>query len=134
MFIQKIIAAACCSIFIVSLIACNKTPDNDECLEFKQSPVSVVTGPATGNINQDINLAVSFSCFNGCGQFGSFNSTTVADTTTIEVIAKYEGCICTQDLPVRQTNYTFRKSQPGTYHLKFMQLHNAYIVHTITVQ
>ena len=106
----------------------------DKCISYTAAPVTAVTGAITGNVNQDIPLAVSFGCFNGCGQFGSIQESSSGDTTIIHVVAKYEGCICTQDAPTRQTGYIFRRSQPGVYPLKFMQFDNHYILHTITVQ
>jgi hypothetical protein len=50
------------------------------------------------------------------------------------VAAKYEGCVCTTDIPVRQQVYTFRTGQPGVYHLNFVQQNGVYLTHTITVQ
>jgi hypothetical protein len=37
----------------------------------------------------------------------------------IEVMAKYEGCICTQDAPIRTVNYEFLTKIPGDYELRF---------------
>lgn len=85
-------------------------------------------------VNQEIILTVSFGCYNGCGQFGSFDEVISGNATTITVNAKYEGCICTQDAPIRQTTYKFKKSQAGTFDLKFLQAENTYLIHTITVQ
>lgn len=119
---------------ILVLFGCNKTQGDKECLSYAKAPVTKVEGPQTGLVNQDINLTVSFSCFNGCGQFGNFDQTSNGNTTTIQVNAKYEGCICTQDVPIRQSIYKFKATQAGTYYLKFFQTENTYLIDTIRVQ
>jgi hypothetical protein len=123
--------------FIITALlvfGCKKQSDeNNKCLSFSKSPVTAVTGATTGSINQDIALTVSFKCNNGCGQFGSFEQVRTGNTFEISVIAKYEGCLCTQDIPLRQQVYTFRAGQAGSYQLNFVQPGGAYITHTITV-
>ena len=37
----------------------------------------------------------------------------------IEINARYEGCICTQDAPIRTVNYEFITQIPGNYELRF---------------
>jgi hypothetical protein len=124
-----------CIIATLMAFTCKKEDTaNNKCLSFAKAPVTAVTGPATGSINQDINLTVSFACSNGCGQFGSFEQARTGNTFEISVTAKYEGCVCTQDIPVRQQTYTFRASQPGTYLLNFVQQNNTFVTHTIVVQ
>ncbi|MBS1752883.1 MAG: hypothetical protein R2765_12490 [Ferruginibacter sp.] len=131
---NKFIISTFFAFIIVCFLSCDKTPDDNKCLSYTQAPVTKVEGPNTGNVNQDINLIVSFGCFNGCGQFGKFEQTSDGDTTTINVIAKYEGCICTQDAPIRQTTYKFKATQPGIYFLKFLQTEKAYLTDTIQIQ
>ena len=77
---------------------------------------------------------VGFRVLNGCGEFSSFEQTTLGNVTIIEVIAKYEGCICTQDIPLRQTVYTFNQNIPGTYILKFKMADDNYITQTVAVE
>lgn len=118
--------------FCIFLLACKKTKEAP-CLSYIQAPVTNVTGPVTGAVNQPITLSVYFGCFNGCGQFNNFEKTSSGNTTTINVIAKYEGCICTQVAPILQTSYNFQASQAGTYELKFLE-NDTYLTHTIVVQ
>lgn len=119
---------------IISLIGCNKTHERDKCLSFTKAPVIKVEGANAALVNQEIILTVFFGCYNGCGQFENVNETTAGNSTTIIVNAKYEGCICTQDAPIRQTTYKFKKSIPGTFELRFLQAENTYLTHTIIVQ
>ena len=121
-------------LFIVFiLLSCNKTSDNN-CLSFTNASVTKVEGPKTGLVNQDINLSVYFTCINGCGQFGRIEQNSKADTTIINVIAKYEGCVCTDVLLTKQTTYKFTATKIGTYYLKFWQTEKNYLTDTITVR
>ena len=118
---------------LITLFGCHKNEDS-KCLSFSKATVTKIEGANSASVNQEVILTVSFSCYNGCGQFGNFDETITGNTTTITVNAKYEGCICTQDLPTRQVIYKFKKSQAGTYDLKFLQTENTYLTHTIIVQ
>lgn len=120
--------------FILLLFGCIKKQDEKKCLSYIKAPVTKIEGPSTASVNQEIDVTVSFGCFNGCGQFGNFEETITGNTTLINVNAKYEGCICTQDAPIRKTSFKFKKSQTGTYELKFLQSENIYLTHTIIVQ
>ena len=121
---------------IVTLLGCTKKHEDDgkACLSFNQALVTKIEGANSALVNQEVFLTVSFGCYNGCGQFGEFKELITGNTTAITVNAKYEGCICTQDAPIRQTIYKFKKSQAGTYELKFLQAGNSYITHAIVVQ
>lgn len=123
-----------CAFFIILLFGCDKQQENDSCLSYTKAPVINIVGAHTALVNQEVFLTVSFGCYNGCGQFGDFEETIAGNTSTIRVNAKYEGCICTQDAPTRITSYKFKKSQTGTYELKFLQGENSYLTHTINVQ
>jgi hypothetical protein len=121
---------------IIITFSCNKKDDNNSnaCLSFNKAPVTKVEGATVALVNQEISLTVSFGCSNGCGEFVNFDEAVTGNTTSIAVNAKYEGCICTLDAPIRQTIYKFKRSQPGTYDLKFLQAENTYLVYTIVVQ
>ena len=122
------------SLMVLSLIGCTKTPNEPPCISFQTGPVTKIDGTTTASVNQEILLTVDFTSMNGCGQFNKFEETVNGNETTIVVNAKYEGCICTQDLPTRRVTYKFRKSQAGIYTLKFFQSDNIYLNHTVTVQ
>ena len=123
------------SSLIITLLGCNKkNEDNSTCLSFTKAPVIKIEGANSALVNQEVFLTVSFGCFSGCGQFGNFEEVNTGNATAITVNAKYEGCICTHDAPIRQTIYKFKKSQTGTFDLKFLQAENTYLTHTIIVQ
>ncbi|HSN59462.1 MAG TPA: hypothetical protein VLR49_00900 [Ferruginibacter sp.] len=122
-------------IFAVFILwGCNKNQYEQPCVSFSKAGVTKIEGPLTASVSQEIPLTVSFSCMNGCGQFGNFEESTVGNTTTIILNAKYEGCVCTQDIPTRQISYSFKRIQAGTYILKFWETPNSFLTHTITVQ
>ncbi len=132
---RKLFNNLICFVFsIILLTSCNKKKEEDKCISTIKAPVTRIEGPTTASVNQEINLTISFICFNGCGQFGNVEETIAGNTTTIKVNAKYTGCICTQDVPTRVTSYKFKKGQAGTYELKFLQTENTYLTHTIIVQ
>lgn len=120
-------------LLLLPFLSCEKI-DDGPCRSFAKAPVTKVEGASTASVNQEIDLTVSFQCFNGCGQFGNFDEVVAGNTTTITVNAKYEGCVCTLDLPIRQVTYKFKRSQTGTFDLKFLQTENNYWTHTIVVQ
>ena len=119
---------------IIILLGCDKKHEDTSCLSSTKAPVTKIEGANSALVNQEIILTVSFGCYNGCGQFGNFDEVFSGNSTTIAVNAKYEGCICTQDAPIRQTTYKFKKSQTGTFDLKFLKTENTYLTHTIIVQ
>ncbi len=107
---------------------------DDNCLSFNSAPVTLVVGATSAMANQDVLLIVSFTASNGCGQFENFSESVNGNVNNITVNARYEGCVCTQDLPTRTATYTFKKSQPGVYELRFYQTASSYYTHSITVQ
>lgn len=121
--------------FISSLIiSCDKDDDkNIECIEYKLGYVTSVNAPPTGNTNETINIELNFSVFNGCGGFRKFIETENGNVRTIEVEAKYEGCICTQDTPIRTTNYEFTTSNAGEYELNFKSSPTEFITVNLTI-
>lgn len=90
-----------------------------ECISNKIEYVTSVNSPSTGSVNETITIEVSFQVFNGCGGFGKFIENQNNTTKNIEIEAKYQGCICTQDLPIRTTNYKFIPTRTGNYKLNF---------------
>ena len=122
------------ALLMLLFMSCNSNDDNaDNCIEFHSADIeTVIPSPvadATGYF-----FDVGFRVMNGCGQFSKFKVTTEENTTTIEVIAVYKGCICTQDAPVRQKMYHFTQTVPGSYTLKFKRLDGTFIMQTVVVE
>ena len=122
------------SLLTLFLFSCSSNDDTiDNCLEFKPAGVITVETNATADgIGQFFD--VTFPVINGCGEFGSFNQTTAGNVTTIEVIAKYEGCICTQDIRFLKELYNFSQTTPGTYILKFKMEDGTYLTQMVLIE
>lgn len=122
-------------IFISSLIiSCENDDDkNSECVEYEIGYVTSVNAPTTGTINEAIDIEVNFGVFNGCGGFGKFIETENGNVKTIEVEAKYKGCICTQDVPIRTTHYVFTAKNKGEYELNFKSSPTEFITVNLTI-
>jgi hypothetical protein len=109
------------SIIVFGLLSgCNLDQEKEgECVSNKIEFVTSVNSPSTGSVNETINIEVSFRVFNGCGGFGKFIETQNNNIKNIQIEAKYEGCICTDDIPIRTTNYKFIPTRTGNYKLNF---------------
>jgi hypothetical protein len=120
------------SVLLLVIFSCSKEEDNN-CIENRIAYVTSINSPSTGNINESINIDVSFGVNNGCGNFGKFVETQSANIKTIEVEAKYEGCVCTMDAPTRKTNYVFKTQISGNYILKFKSSPTEYITVNLAI-
>jgi hypothetical protein len=120
-------------ILLLTNISCSENDKND-CVENKLAYVASVDPPSHGVINEIINIEVNFGVSNGCGQFGEFIETENGNVKTIEVNARYEGCICTQDAPIRTVNYEFITQIPGNYELRFKSTDTDYITVNLLIE
>ncbi len=99
----------------------------------KTAFVTVVTGAATADVNQEIPLTVTFAVDNLCGVFNKFVETTDANTRTISVEAKYPGNNCDTTPATKTTTYNFKATAVGTYTLKFKKSATEFVTHTVVV-
>lgn len=120
------------SILLLTVISCSKDHDNN-CIENNTEYVTSVNSPSTGTVNESINIEVGFGVHNGCGNFGKFIETENGNTKTIEVEARYEGCACTLEAPIRKTNYVFKTQNSGNYILKFKSSSTEFIIVNLTI-
>ena len=112
-------------------LGCTSNSDSLDCTQYE--PARVVAVAEVQNADSvGFLFDVDFQVNNGCGQFFIFEENTVGNETTISVIAKYEGCVCTDDLPLRETVYSFLPIAAGTYVLKFKMEGENYITKTVT--
>ena len=120
------------ALFVSLLTGCGKSDENVCDYQVKAYP-SNVTGATTANVNQEIDLTVTFAVVNSCGAFGAFTESTAGNTTTVDVSARYSGCTCTQTPVLRTTVYKFKRAVAGTYTLLFYQTQTTFLTYTITV-
>jgi len=127
-----------CIVLILScslILSCNTNNDDQagDCISYGIGYVTAVDAPTNANVNEIINIKIKFQVFNGCGQFGKYVETQNGAVRTIEVEAKYEGCICTQDIPVRTINYVFKADRPGEYTLNFKSSETEFITANLII-
>ncbi len=125
------------AITAIGLHGCSKSSGSSmpaNCTSYIPAAVTAVSFPGTVQVNTEVTFSISFICMNGCGQFGSLDVTSDGTITNVNVIAKYEGCTCTQDTPTRTAEYKFKPLQAGTYFFKFWEGGTSYRTETLTVQ
>lgn len=120
------------SLLLIVIFSCSKEPENN-CVENRIAYATSINSPSTGTVNENISIEVSFGVNNGCGNFGKFIETQNGNTKTIEVEARYEGCVCTMDAPTRKTNYVFKTQNSGNYVLKFKSGPTEFITANLTI-
>lgn len=123
------------SYLVLFFFSCNSNEDSgaDNCIEFKPAGVEYVVEKANADASSHL-FDVAFRVISGCGQFNSFEQTKQGNVITINVIAKYEGCFCTEDTPLRETVYVFNENAPGTYTLKFKMSDDNYVTQMVTIE
>lgn len=117
---------------LLTLISCSDD-DSEDCIGYRLENVKEVISPSSGQVDEQVEIEVKFAVYNGCGKFEKFIESGNEQSKVIEVQAKYEGCICTQDIPIITTVYEFTPSTPGEYVLKFKSGETDYITVNITV-
>jgi hypothetical protein len=116
-------------ILLVVASGCSRKASTDQnCIKYADAYVTDVQKSANNS------ASVSFQVNSGCGQFNKFIQKSEGNARIIKVQAVYKGCMCTMDLPVRTTTYTFTEKTPGTYYLKFLSEENKYIVDTVVIK
>lgn len=107
------------SLFMLITISCSNGDDEVSIANNELTYAISVDASSEGFVGETIYIDVSFVVMNGCGEFGKFVESGNGFTRNIEIEAEYEGSICTQNLPVRQTTYEFTPNSPGEYIFKF---------------
>lgn len=105
--------------FALLLLFVSCTEDPKECIGYKSAFVTDVNAPSTGKINETVEIEVDFMVTNGCGKFEKFIESGNEFFKTIEVQAKYEGCICPTVIKEIKVIYEFTPVKSGEYKLRF---------------
>jgi hypothetical protein len=104
---------------MVSAFKCEEEPDLKDEFVTEFSPVTSTELPATGKVNQEINFIVNHQG-GGCSQYSGNN--TVTDGKDISVsfqTARLKNAVCTYDLKIFETPYTFTPTSVGEYTFRF---------------
>ncbi len=115
------------------LASCSDDDKNEDCISSQTAFLTSVKAPNIGTVNKVLNIEVSFQVNNGCGGFGKFIEKKNGNTRVIEVEAKYVGCVCTDNLPIRTVNYEFVTNKAGNHELKFKSSPTEFITINLTV-
>ncbi|EKB48204.1 hypothetical protein [Cecembia lonarensis] len=119
--------------FLLAILVSCSDDDSEECIGYRPENVTEVNSPSSGRINESIEIEVKFAVYNGCGKFEKFIESRSKHSKIIEVQAKYEGCICTDNIPIITAIYEFTPSAIGEYELKFKSGETDYITVNIAV-
>lgn len=121
------------SFLVFLLFSCSSDTTENVCIEYRaasiEKAVPNLTTDATGKT-----FDIGFRVTDGCGAFFKIEETTAQNVTTIKVVAKYDGCVCTQVASVLETVYVFKQTTPGTYTLKFKKADDSFITETVVIQ
>ncbi|TWV99198.1 hypothetical protein [Chitinophaga pinensis] len=118
----------------IAMTGCSKKTTSgaaEECIKYSKVPVSQIDKASAGTNGA---TTVYFQVNSGCGQFSKFIEKKSGNTITIDVEAVYKGCMCTMDIPTRQTSYKLKEKAAGTYYLKFVSGENQFITDTVIVK
>ncbi|MDR6967785.1 hypothetical protein J2X31_001797 [Flavobacterium arsenatis] len=113
--------------------SCASDDNAANCLSYSEAYVDTVASIETADAAGFL-YKVNFFVGNGCGGFGSFEETVDGNTITIKLIAKFEGCICTEAIEQRDAVYSFIPPASGTYTLKFKDSENTFITKMVTAE
>lgn len=119
---------------VIILYSCNKHKDDDNCVSYSQARVIAAVGPSTGSVSQPLNFIITYGIDNGCGQFDHFEESATANTTSIKLINKYTGCLCTEIYREFGITYPFKAASAGIYYLEFLNNNNTTVRDTIVIQ
>ena len=122
-----------CLVLWVSLGCSDEDTDDDECISTGVAYVTTVESPSEGEVNETVDIEIEFPVYNGCGGFGQFLETKSENSITIEVEARYEGCVCTTDIPLITVNYEFITDKAGQYELKFSSSETEFITAIVNI-
>lgn len=128
----KISFLLCIMIFGL-IVSCSDGDKNEDCISRQNEFVTSVNAPENGTVNKPLTIEVNFAVYNGCGGFGRFIEQINGNTRIIEVEAKYVGCICTTDVPIRTVTYEFNTDTGGNYELKFKSSPTEFITVNLTI-
>ncbi len=119
-------------ITILSIVlGCSK--NNEIKKQYQHWDVVSVSGASTGVVNETINITVNWPYTNGCQMVDKFESIQEGFNYTIKAFGYSSGDVCTQDVGIKSTMYTFNPLKIGVYNLRFVIRNNTVIQHTITI-
>ena len=121
-----------CLIFIG--ISCSEdNDDNINCNNTQIAHINEVDAPEMANSGETIQIDVTYSMKNTCGNFSRFIESSGEQGLVIAVEANYTGCRCGQAIITDIQVYEFTPQNSGIYQLNFQQSVDEFITVTIEV-
>jgi hypothetical protein len=118
--------------FLLFLSACEKPAKEDDSL--RQYNVLSVTGPSAAAVNQTVSLTVTYRYTNGCQVVDTFKQERSGHLITVRAYGHYDvAAVCTQDVGTRTKTFDFSSANAGTFELRFTNIDNSFVTHTVTV-
>ena len=106
----------------------------EDCFSSESAYVTSINSPTTGTVNEIINIEVTFAAgSSSCYRSAEFIETSIENSRSIEIEAKYEGCICTLDFVHETITYQFTASNVGDYELNFKSSPTEFITTNLTI-
>ena len=127
------VLAFCGVLLMMALPNCHKTSTDNQCAYDGTIPVTSVSSPDSGLVNQPVNFNIVCGICD-CGHFDHFGQTVNGDTITVTANLKYVGCVCPQDCELLDTVFQFKATQAGNYYIKFPKTGNAWQIDTLIIQ
>lgn len=129
----KFQAIAVMAFLAMGTASCSDDDSNDTSVS-KVAHVTEVTGPAEGDVNQELSYVVRYSVDNACGEFQRYVESTAGTTKTVEVVARYSANNCEAAAVIKDTVYKFKPTAAGEYSLKFKKSATEFITKAVTVE
>lgn len=115
---------------VVLFFGCTDTSEYYYVTEY----VIAVNSPTTGMVNETSNIEVLFRISgSSCYKSAEFIETSNGNSRNIEIVAKYEGDVCTFDAPIETITYQFITNNVGDYELKFKSSRTEFITINLTI-
>lgn len=127
---QKTVYLATLVLFLI-VFSCDG--DSEAEIDSSLSPIVEATLPESAQVGQKVTFAVRHAVFNGCGYFESQKTTRIGKELYITFFAGYRGGVCTMNIPILTTDYSYTFDVPGVYTFNFNTGEGNYIRQTITV-
>jgi hypothetical protein len=105
----------------------------EECIHYSDAQISSFNLPDTLASLATVVVPIQFPVSDGCGQFSSMDEIWEGDTLKIKVIAVYNGCMCTTDIPIRDVNYSYTPTKAGWNFIQYFTIDNQYRLDSIWV-
>jgi hypothetical protein len=111
-----------------------KLDSGNECYFTAPAYPTAIDDPNTAVVNQPVIFNMTFQLANGCGSFSDTETFDDGDTTEVIIRAKYQGCVCTQQIVTSQHVYSYTPTRTGAHYFKYFISEGNYLRDTIWVQ